>query len=507
MTRITSLITIVTALALPATAATQTVGTFRWQLQPYCNVITVTITQVAAAYRLDGTDDQCGGGRDQAAVQGMAFANPDGTIGFGFTVVTAPGGSPVHVDADMSTTTFSGAWRDSAGGAGTFAFTPGAGTSGSPRPQPSAAVPAVIQLRTDGGLMAGGAIGQGTIPTEGPGTRMMWHPRKGAFRAGSVEGGHWNDVAVGLYSAAFGLNTVASGIRSVAFGELSLASGANSMALGGLSTASGAFSVAAGYSTRAEGLASTTFGQQTTASGNSAAAFGASSTATGGAAMAMGIASQAGGESSFAGGHSSSASGNEAFAFGLSAAAGGTGSVALGGNARTTANAVGSLVFADRSTTAAFTSSAPNEVGVRAAGGVYLYTKSDLSTGAALAANGSSWAALSDVNAKENFREVDGEALLAKLAGIPIREWNYKAQDAAVRHMGPTAQDFRGAFGLGDFPLRINTIDADGVALAGVKALEARTAALRDENAALRHELERLRAQLVEVLQARPQRR
>ena len=54
-------------------------------------------------------------------------------------------------------------------------------------------------------------------------------------------------------------------------------------------------------------------------------------------------------------------------------------------------------------------------------------------------------------------------------------EWNYKAQNTAIRHMGPTAQDFRAAFGLGDFPLRINTIDADGVALAGVKALEART--------------------------------
>ena len=41
--------------------------------------------------------------------------------------------------------------------------------------------------------------------------------------------------------------------------------------------------------------------------------------------------------------------------------------------------------------------------------------------------------------------------------------------------MGPTAQDFHGAFGLGEDPLRISTIDADGVALAGVRALEART--------------------------------
>ena len=78
--------------AAPGRAAAQTLGTFRWQLQPYCNVITVTITQVGGTYRVEGTDDQCGGGRDQASVQGMAFANPDGTIGFGLTIVTAPGG-------------------------------------------------------------------------------------------------------------------------------------------------------------------------------------------------------------------------------------------------------------------------------------------------------------------------------------------------------------------------------------------------------------------------------
>jgi hypothetical protein len=61
--------------------------------------------------------------------------------------------------------------------------------------------------------------------------------------------------------------------------------------------------------------------------------------------------------------------------------------------------------------------------------------------------------------------------------------------------MGPTAQDFRAAFGLGDFPLRINTIDADGVALAGVKALEARTRALQAEVDALRRRLEALLAE------------
>ena len=114
---------------------------------------------------------------------------------------------------------------------------------------------------------------------------------------------------------------------------------------------------------------------------------------------------------------------------------------------------------------------------VRAAGGVGFYTNAATTTGAEMAPGGGSWAALSDANMKENFREVSGEEVLAKLAAIPIREWNYTSQDPAIRHLGPTAQDFRAAFGLGDFPLRINTTDADGVALAGVQALEARTRA------------------------------
>ena len=111
-----------------------------------------------------------------------------------------------------------------------------------------------------------------------------------------------------------------------------------------------------------------------------------------------------------------------------------------------------------------------------------------------MAPGGGSWAALSDANMKENFREVSGEEVLAKLAAIPVREWNYTSQDASIRHMGPTAQDFRAAFGLGDFPLRINTTDADGVALAGVKALEARTRALQAELETLRQRLEALTA-------------
>ncbi len=181
------------------------------------------------------------------------------------------------------------------------------------------------------------------------------------------------------------------------------------------------------------------------------------------------------------------------------AEAGGVGSVVLGLTARTAAAGWGSFMFADRSTSDPFQSNAPNEFGARFEGGFYLYTTANLSKGVALGPGGSSWASLSDVNAKENFSDVDGENLLARLARVPVREWSYKGQGTDIRHMGPTAQDFRAAFGLGDFPLRINTIDADGVALAGVKALDTRTSALRATVDDLRRANDELRARLARL--------
>jgi hypothetical protein len=102
-------------------------------LQPYCNLISVTVVQQGGQYQLDGTDNQCGNPQ-AASVQGLAFFNPNGTIGFGLTIVTAPGGTPVHVDATIDIVTLGGTWRDSLGNTGTFVFTPGAPVAGSPRP-------------------------------------------------------------------------------------------------------------------------------------------------------------------------------------------------------------------------------------------------------------------------------------------------------------------------------------------------------------------------------------
>ncbi len=120
----------------PSLAAAQTIGTFRWQLSPYCNVVTATVTQMGAIYRLDGTDDQCGVG-NAAAVTGEAQLNASGGVSLGFTIVTAPSGRPVHVSADIGLPSASGLWRDSAGATGTFVLLTGAAAAGSPRPQPT----------------------------------------------------------------------------------------------------------------------------------------------------------------------------------------------------------------------------------------------------------------------------------------------------------------------------------------------------------------------------------
>lgn len=113
-------------------ASAQPLGTFRWQSQPNCNVLMLNVVQQGGTYMLDGYDDQCGAGQ-RASATGTAFLNPDGTVGIGLTIVASPSGTNVHLEARISTVSLGGPWNDSAGNSGTFVFTPGAGTGGSPR--------------------------------------------------------------------------------------------------------------------------------------------------------------------------------------------------------------------------------------------------------------------------------------------------------------------------------------------------------------------------------------
>jgi Chaperone of endosialidase len=144
------------------TAVAQSLGTLRWQLQPYCNVVSLAVTQDGSIVTLDGTDDQCSSTGPRAAVSGTAFQNPDGSIGFGLNVVSAPGGAPVHVDATIALATLSGTWRDSAGASGAFVATAGASSGGAPRPIAGIGSAAVnsgqVQLRVTGACASGQAM-------------------------------------------------------------------------------------------------------------------------------------------------------------------------------------------------------------------------------------------------------------------------------------------------------------------------------------------------------------
>jgi hypothetical protein len=73
---------------------------------------------------------------------------------------------------------------------------------------------------------------------------------------------------------------------------------------------------------------------------------------------------------------------------------------------------------------------------------------------------------------------IDGYEVLEKLAALPISTWNYKWDPPTTRHLGPMAQDFKAAFGLGDDDTKISMIDANGVNMVAIQALHRKLAAL-----------------------------
>jgi hypothetical protein len=129
------------------------------------------------------------------------------------------------------------------------------------------------------GVVFGGTSGLGSIPASGSGTRMMWYPKKAAFRAGFTTSNCWDDVNIGQASFATGDATQASGIGSFASGYSSTASGYASTAMGYFSRATNNYATALAKS---YALGDTSF-----AAGNSYAS-GYISTAVGGSS-ALGV--------------------------------------------------------------------------------------------------------------------------------------------------------------------------------------------------------------------------
>ncbi len=184
------------------------------------------------------------------------------------------------------------------------------------------------------------------------------------------------------------------------------------------------------------------------------------------------------GASSTAMGFNTTASGLSSTAMGTRTTASGDYSTAMGSHA--TAGQEGSFVYGDRSTTANVVATNTNQFIVRAVGGVRFYSSRNTNpalgsvAGCFLFDAGTGWSCTSDRNAKTAFQSGDAQGVLEKVARLPLHTWQMKGQSARVRHLGATAQDFRAAFGLGENETSINSVDADGVALAAIQGLNAK---------------------------------
>ena len=204
--------------------------------------------------------------------------------------------------------------------------------------------------------------------------------------------------------------------------------------------------------------------------------------------------------STVAGGHNNSATNYYATVPGGAwNVAGGQGSFAAGRAAKALHH--GAFVWSDDANIDLL-STVANSVTMRASGGYRLF--SSTAAGVSLAAGSGSWTSMSDRNAKENFESIDAQAVLEKVAALPLSSWNYKSQDSAIRHVGPMAQDFKTAFSLGETETGISTIDADGIALAAIQGLNQKVEEQRAELKAKAQELKELWKIVAELKAALP---
>jgi len=111
-------------------------------------------------------------------------------------------------------------------------------------------------------------------------------------------------------------------------------------------------------------------------------------------------------------------------------------------------------------------------------------------TGAYLS-DGGAWVNASDRDLKTDFRAIDSLQILAKVDAMPVTQWRYKTQRDEP-HLGPVAQDFYAAFGLGADDRHIATVDEAGVALAAIQGLHRLLQARDAEIAELRERLSRI---------------
>ena len=292
-------------------------------------------------------------------------------------------------------------------------------------------------------------------------------------------GGYYNQATNDEASVCGGIDNRASGIGSFVGGggydgtifSGNQASGNASVIGGGLGNTNNAkyATIGGGCYNKANNLSATVSGgYQNTASGNYATVGG-------------GYTNTASAYATVPGGYENVASGQYSFAAGNQAQAINT----------------GAFVWADSSTGTPLTSTNNNSVTMRASGGYRLF--SSTTAGVFLAASGTSWATISDKNAKKDFAAVNPESVLDKLASIPVEQWHYKWESSnATPNIGPMAQDFKHAFYPGRDDKGITTLEFDGVELAAIQGLNQK---LKTEAKTKDAEIQALKEQLDELKQ------
>jgi len=304
----------------------------------------------------------------------------------------------------------------------------------------------------------------------GAGTFFFWHPCRGAVRFGRAPIGagatSWDDANMDDFTFAGGNQVTASDYGAFAYGDQVTVT--STVGVG--------------------------FGSGVTVSGTAGFSAGASNVCSGFACTAIGYTVRAGGQGSVALGYRTTANNDY--------------SVALGYRASNNTH-TGTMVMGDESTTDSVRNQADNEFRIRYNGGIRLRV-STAANGNTPGAGGNvgcdltvavpTWTCASSRLLKENYLAVDGEEVLTRLRGVPVTTWNMIGADRSVRHLGPVAEDFHRAFGLGLGPTAIGLGDIDGVNLAAAKALEARTTALRAALEEKSARVETLESQLAEAL-------
>jgi hypothetical protein len=303
------------------------------------------------------------------------------------------------------------------------------------------------------GLLAIGTFGSGILADSSNNTKLLWFPQKAAVRMGQIASNRWNTDSIGNYSVAVGYNCQASGIYSFAAGYNCLAVNESCISMGkdcytnshGISLGG---TIAMGDSCIITQTRSIAFGYKVINSGG----------------IAMGYRTKV-------------ATSASTSAWGAYTTANSADDIAMGYYASSNAKN-GCFVFADASSSSPTLNTANNQFMARASGGVIFYSDATLTNGVQLFPGGGAWASVSDSSKKENFNYENPEFVLQKIANLKILSWNYKSQNRKIRHVGPMAQDFYAAFLVGENNTSICTIDIDGVAMLGIKALEKRTAEL-----------------------------